>query len=35
MTESGVDQAHATAALESSGWKIGDAVERLKNPRVP
>jgi N-acetylmuramic acid 6-phosphate etherase len=35
MTESGVDQADATAALESSGWKIGDAVERLKNPRVP
>jgi len=35
MTESGVDQADATAALESSGWKIGDAVERLKNLGVP
>jgi N-acetylmuramic acid 6-phosphate etherase len=31
MAESGVDQAEATAALEASGWKIQDAVERLKN----
>ena len=30
MAESGVDQAAATAALEASGWKIQDAVERLK-----
>jgi N-acetylmuramic acid 6-phosphate etherase len=30
MAESGVEQAAATAALEASGWKIQDAVERLK-----
>lgn len=31
MAESGVDQTAATAALEASGWKIGDAVKRLKD----
>jgi N-acetylmuramic acid 6-phosphate etherase len=31
MAESGVDQAAATAALEASGWKIQDALGRLKN----
>jgi N-acetylmuramic acid 6-phosphate etherase len=31
MAESGVDQAAATAALEASGWKIPDAVQRLKH----
>jgi N-acetylmuramic acid 6-phosphate etherase len=35
MAESGVDQAEATAALEASGWKIQDAVERLKNLGAP
>jgi N-acetylmuramic acid 6-phosphate etherase len=30
MAESGVDQTAATAALEASGWKVQDAVERLK-----
>ncbi|HSK63208.1 MAG TPA: N-acetylmuramic acid 6-phosphate etherase [Pyrinomonadaceae bacterium] len=30
MAESGVDQADATEALEASGWKIQDAVDRLK-----
>ena len=30
MAESGVDEAAATAALETSGWKIPDALERLK-----
>jgi N-acetylmuramic acid 6-phosphate etherase len=35
MAESGVDQAEATAALEASGWKLPDAVERLKNLGAP
>ena len=35
MAESGVDQANATAALEASGWKIGDAVKRLKTLGLP
>ena len=35
MAESGVDQAKATAALEASGWKIGDAVKRLKTLGLP
>jgi N-acetylmuramic acid 6-phosphate etherase len=35
MAESGVDQAEATAALEASGWKLPDAVERLKNLGPP
>lgn len=32
MAEKGVNQADATAALEASGWKIQDALERLKTP---
>lgn len=31
MAESGADQADATAALQAVGWRIGEAVERLKN----
>ena len=30
MAETGFDQARATAELEASGWKIQDALERLK-----
>lgn len=33
MAEAGVDQAGATAALEATGWKIQDALERLKTSR--
>ena len=32
MAEKGVNQADATAALEASGWKLQDALERLKTP---
>jgi N-acetylmuramic acid 6-phosphate etherase len=32
MAERGVDEAGATEALEASGWKIPDALERLKTP---
>jgi N-acetylmuramic acid 6-phosphate etherase len=32
MAERGVDEAGATEALEASGWKIQDALERLKTP---
>jgi N-acetylmuramic acid 6-phosphate etherase len=33
MAEAGVDQAGATAALEATGWKIQDALERLKTSK--
>ena len=33
MAEADVDQAGATAALEAAGWKIQDALERLKTSK--